>query len=50
MEEARLAEVDAEFVHDFGPVFASWVPWQVEQYLAAVARVHAEFSPTAVAA
>lgn len=50
LEEARLAEVDAEFVHDFGPVFASWVPWQVEQYLAAVARVHAEFSPTAVAA
>ena len=34
LEEARLAEVDAEFIRDFGPVFASWLPWQVEQYLA----------------
>ena len=50
VEEARLAEVDAEFIHDFGPVFASWQPWQVEQYLSALARVHAEFGPSGVAA
>jgi hypothetical protein len=50
LEEARLAEVDAEFIRDFGPVFASWLPWQVEQYLAAVAKVHVEFSPLGVAA
>lgn len=50
LEEARLAEVDAEFVRDFGPHFESWLPWQVEQYLDAVAKAHAEFSPQAVAA
>jgi hypothetical protein len=50
LEEARLAEVDAEFVHDFGPDFAGWLPWQVEQYLDAVAKAHAEFSPKGVAA
>ncbi|MEU3280521.1 hypothetical protein [Streptomyces antibioticus] len=50
LEEARLAEVDAEFMRDFGPDFAGWQPWQVEQYLDAVAKVHAEFSPQGVAA
>ena len=50
LEEARLAEVDAEFMRDFGPVYASWLPWQREQYLAAIERVHAEFAPQGVAA
>jgi hypothetical protein len=50
LEEARLAEVDAEFVRDFGPVFADWLPWQVEQYVTAIELVHAEFSPMGVAA
>jgi len=50
VEEQRLAEVDAAFVEYFGPVFSSWLPWQVESYLAAIARVHAEFAPSGVAA
>lgn len=50
VEEARLVEVDAEFIHEFGPVFASWLPWQVEQYLSALEKVRAEFAPEGVAA
>ncbi|WP_318205325.1 hypothetical protein [Streptomyces sp. SCL15-4] len=50
LEEARLAEVDREFMTDFGPDWASWLPWQQEQYLTAIERVHAEFAPQGVAA
>lgn len=49
-EESRLAAVHGEFVGDFGPALWSWQPWQVEQYLAAIAQVHAEFAAGAVAA
>lgn len=45
LEEARLAEVDREFMTDFGPDWASWQPWQQEQYLNAIDQVHAEFAP-----
>lgn len=50
LEEARLVEVYVEFIHDFGPHVESWQPWQTEQYLAAIEKAHAEFSPQAVAA
>jgi hypothetical protein len=45
VEESRLAEVDAEFVDYFGPDWQAWKPWQREQYLAAIEKVHAEFAP-----
>jgi hypothetical protein len=45
VEESRLAEVDAEFVDYFGPDWQAWKPWQRDQYLAAIAQVHAEFAP-----
>lgn len=50
VEEARLAEVDVEFHDYFGPDDLRWLPWQVEQYLSAIAAVHAEFAPEGVAA
>ena len=43
VEEARLAEVDTEFVDYFGPDVWRWQRWQVEQYLAAVEKVREEF-------
>jgi hypothetical protein len=49
VEEQRLAEVDTEFVDYFGPDIARWKPCQVEQYLDAIAQVHAEFAPQGVA-
>lgn len=49
-EQGRVAEVDTEFVDYFGPDWTHWLPWQVEQYLAAIAKVHAEFAPQGVAA
>ncbi|MCG0066536.1 hypothetical protein CFC35_05440 [Streptomyces sp. FBKL.4005] len=45
LEEARLAEVDQDFMDYFGPDWARWRPWQQEQYLAAIEQVHAEFAP-----
>ncbi|MFJ8146622.1 hypothetical protein ACIQ6R_16345 [Streptomyces sp. NPDC096048] len=50
VEEARLAEVDREFTEYFGPNWRRWKPWQVEQYVAAIEKVHAEFAPQGVAA
>jgi hypothetical protein len=50
VEESRLAEVDAEFTSYYGPDQRSWKPWQVETYLTAIERVHAEFAPQGVAA
>lgn len=50
VEESRLAEVDQEFTDYFGPMWRDWQPWQVEQYLDALARVHAEFPALGVAA
>lgn len=51
VEERSLVEVDTEFLDYFGPDQRSWKPWQVEQYLQAIASAHAEFAPgTAVAA
>jgi hypothetical protein len=50
VEEQALAAVDAEFLDYFGPDWQSWKPWQQEQYLAAIAQVHAEFAPQGVAA
>jgi hypothetical protein len=49
VEEQRLVEVDTEFLEYFGPDFASWKPWQVENYVNAIAAAHAEFSSEAVA-
>jgi hypothetical protein len=49
LEEQALAEADAEFHDYYGPE-SGWVPWQQENYLAAIAQVHAEFAPEAVAA
>ncbi|MFF7096349.1 hypothetical protein ACFY9A_28740 [Streptomyces rubradiris] len=45
VEERRLAEVDTEFLTLYGPDQAAWKRWQVETYLDAVTRVHAEFAP-----
>ncbi|MFE1192862.1 hypothetical protein ACFW6E_08685 [Streptomyces olivaceoviridis] len=45
LEETRLAEVDHEFLEYFGPDWVHWQPWQQEQYLAAIAKVHDEFAP-----
>ena len=45
VEESRLAEVDVEFTDYFGPDQWRWQPWQLEQYLTAIAKVHAEFAP-----
>jgi hypothetical protein len=50
VEEARLVEVDQEFLEYYGPDFASWKPWQVENYVNAIAAAHAEFAPEGVAA
>jgi hypothetical protein len=50
VEEQALAAVDQEFLDYFGPDWQAWKPWQREQYLAAIAQVHAEFAPQAVAA
>jgi hypothetical protein len=50
VEEQALAEVDSEFMARFGPLADRWEPAQVEQYLTAIARVHAEFAPMGVAA
>lgn len=49
VEERRLVDVDTEFVGYFGPMWRSWQPWQVEQYLDALAKVHAEFTPAVAA-
>lgn len=49
LEEFRLAEVDQEFMTDFGPEWAHWEPWQREQYIAAIEQVHAEFTPAVAA-
>ena len=48
VEESRLAQVDEEFVGYFGPMWRDWHPWQVKQYLDALAKVHAEFAPEGV--
>ncbi|RSS92510.1 hypothetical protein EF919_18435 [Streptomyces sp. WAC02707] len=45
VEERRLAQVDTEFLDYYGPRQSSWQRWQVENYLAAIAAVHAEFAP-----
>jgi hypothetical protein len=50
VEERRLVEVDEEFTGYFGPMWREWQPWQVAQYLDALAKVHAEFAPEGVAA
>ena len=50
LEEQELAAVDQRFMDYFGPDFARWLPWQQENYLAAIDKVHAEFAPEAVAA
>ncbi|MFJ6667482.1 hypothetical protein [Streptomyces sp. NPDC091383] len=50
LEESALAEVDVEFHEYFGPDESRWLPWQVEQYLDAIAKIHARFSPQGVAA
>lgn len=50
LEEAALAAVDEEFMEYFGPDWAHWLPWQQEQYLTAIDKVHAQFSAEAVAA
>jgi len=50
VEEARLVEVDTEFLDYFGPDWTRWQSWQVAQYLDALAKVRAEFAPEAVAA
>lgn len=50
VEESRLAAVDVEFVDYYGPDWRRWQRWQVENYLAAIAKVHAEFAPQGVAA
>lgn len=46
-EEDALIAVGQEFRDMYGPDDRSWAPWQVEEYLAALAKVHAEFSPQA---
>ena len=43
VEETELANLDREFTEYFGPNWRRWQPWQVEQYLDAVAKVHAGF-------
>lgn len=43
VEKQELAAVHEEFVDYFGPDLRHWLPWQVEQYLAAVAQVHVLF-------
>lgn len=48
VEEQRLAEVDQEFLDYYGPDWTRWQPWQQENYLAAIAQVHAEFAPQQV--
>jgi hypothetical protein len=50
VEESRLAEVDQEFLDYYGPDWTRWKPWQQENYLAAIEKVHAEFAPKGVAA
>ncbi len=50
VEEARLAEVDKEFVGYYGPDWSAWKSWQVETYLDALAKAHAEFTSEGVAA
>ncbi|GHH29942.1 hypothetical protein [Streptomyces rubradiris] len=45
LEEARLAEVDQEFLEMYGPDWAAWEPWKRELYLTAIEQVHAEFIP-----
>lgn len=50
VEEQALAAVDQEFLDYYGPDWAAWKPWQRDNYLAAIAQVHAEFAPGAVAA
>lgn len=50
VEERRLAEVDVEFHDYYGPDERRWKPWQVENYLAAINDVHAQFARQAVAA
>lgn len=50
VEEQALAEVDQRFMDYFGPDFAHWQPWQQENYLTEIDKVHAEFAPEAVAA
>lgn len=49
LEERDLVLVDCEFTRDFGPDMWRWQPWQIEQYLDALAKVHAQFSPRGVA-
>lgn len=43
LEERELIQVHAEFTADYGPHFESWEPWQVEQYLTALAKVSAQY-------
>ena len=50
LEVSALAEVDHEFHEYFGPNESRWQPWQVEQYLTAIEKVHAQFAPSEVAA
>jgi hypothetical protein len=43
MEESRVAEVDTEFLEMYGTDQRAWKRWQVESYLDAMDRAHAEF-------
>jgi hypothetical protein len=49
VEERRLVEVDTEFLELYGPDQAAWKRWQVETYLDAMCRAHAEFPPAVAA-
>ncbi|MGW7785978.1 hypothetical protein [Streptomyces tricolor] len=49
VEERRLVEVDTEFLELYGPDQRAWKRWQVETYLDAMTRVHAEFTPAVAA-
>lgn len=44
-EEDDLAAVDLEFHDYYGPNEKTWVPWQRENYLDAIAEVHAKHHP-----
>lgn len=42
LEERELIQVHSDFTADYGPHFETWEPWQVEQYLNAIAKVSAQ--------
>lgn len=45
VEEAALAAVDRRLHDYYGPDEKSWVPWQIENYLAEIAEARAVFEP-----